>query len=725
MKGCRRGCQIGKQKKRIRIWKLSQVEEKVPDSEAEKENKDMEAQPSGENELSSKSKSSTTKGRHKRRMQHIFMDFASAKEKLTIHKLGHYSIHKFSSFPPLRLSSCQAAKLCQSTPGGSSHRNNLGQLIDKLQYMRIKSSKRLGPTHRQAPVYEDQVIDTTWANSSTSSGIQDESITPIERPTEGLVCNMPVVIEEKQKSTLKRPFETLNDASKECVDTDSLEGPVLSKRSKNAEVLSASTNITITEKLIPPVSNKTFKNVDLWPPLEPDRFAGLLLLESSGASFLSIFENSFRLCGLQNYFYQCVPWGKGHICRLFVSNKMLAVEEGSSPDIAMEATAKIAVKRLINYHYILKIKPNMSLDQLVARPTLPTKKTNVTSVHSSSRSDNKNHSSSRSDNKDHSSSQSDNKDHSSSHSDDKDHYSSRSDNKNHSSSRSDNKDHSSSRSDNKNHSSSRSDNMNHSSSRSDNKDHSSSRSDNKDHSSSPGIGTNVLNNSVSPIFLSWAQSIVKHAGKYSHNLVFSPLFSREELDIIKRVGQKADLRPSFRGNVEGEDLQLVLGRDIWTIARELLRVGGHNDKYQLIPPRNMGTSPSPICHSTTSNQQVPNPTQDSTTSNQTPAELDLKTFEGGYCMFSEMFAGASRLEQDRTRTSFDATSKNRQLARGGWNLEEIYWNLCGGGVKNRLGKTTFSTLYRDVNPSLPVIDNPVYCKCDALDHAATEVAHMG
>nr|CAD7197754.1 unnamed protein product [Timema douglasi] len=142
-----------------------------------------------------------------------------------------------------------------------------------------------------------------------------------------------------------------------------------------------------------------------------------------------------------------------------------------------------------------------------------------------------------------------------------------------------------------------------------------------------GIGTDVVNNSVSPIFLSWARSIVKHAGKYSHNLVFSPLFSREELEVIKRVGQKANLRPSFRGNVEGEDLQLVLGRDIWTIARELLKVGGHNDNYQLIPPRNMGTLPSPICHSTTFNQQVPNSTQDSMTSNQTSAELDLKTFK--------------------------------------------------------------------------------------------------
>nr|CAD7197755.1 unnamed protein product [Timema douglasi] len=167
-------------------------------------------------------------------------------------------------------------------------------------------------------------------------------MTPIERPTGGLLCNMPVVIKGKKKRTLKRPFETLNDAS---------------------------------------------KDVDLWPPLEPDRFAGLLLLESCGASFLCILENSFRLCGLQNYSYQCVAWGKGHICRLFVSNKMLAVEKGSSPDLAIEAAAKIAVKRLINYHYILKIKPNMSLDQLVARPTLPTQETNVSSVHSSSRSD--------------------------------------------------------------------------------------------------------------------------------------------------------------------------------------------------------------------------------------------------------------------------------------------------------------------------------------------------
>nr|CAD7434053.1 unnamed protein product [Timema monikensis] len=50
------------------VWKLKELlEEGVPSSEAGKEDKDMEAQPSGgENERSSKSKRSTTKGRHKR-----------------------------------------------------------------------------------------------------------------------------------------------------------------------------------------------------------------------------------------------------------------------------------------------------------------------------------------------------------------------------------------------------------------------------------------------------------------------------------------------------------------------------------------------------------------------------------------------------------------------------------------------------------------------------------
>nr|CAD7458790.1 unnamed protein product [Timema tahoe] len=55
------------------------------------------------------------------------------------------------------------------------------------------------------------------------------------------------------------------------------------------------------------------------------------------------------------------------------------------------------------------------------------------------------------------------------------------------------------------------------------------------------------------------------------------------------------------------------------------------------------------------------------------------------------------------------------------NIEEVNPHLRGGRVENHLGKTTPSTLDRYSNPDLPVISSLVYCKRDALDHAATEV----
>nr|CAD7443227.1 unnamed protein product [Timema bartmani] len=52
----------------------------------------------------------------------------------------------------------------------------------------------------------------------------------------------------------------------------------------------------------------------------------------------------------------------------------------------------------------------------------------------------------------------------------------------------------------------------------------------------------------------------------------------------------------------------------------------------------------------------------------------------------------------------------------------MYLHLCGGRVENHLGKKT-NTPNREFNPNLPVIGSPVYCECDALDHAATEATY--
>nr|CAD7448578.1 unnamed protein product [Timema bartmani] len=64
---------------------------------------------------------------------------------------------------------------------------------------------------------------------------------------------------------------------------------------------------------------------------------------------------------------------------------------------------------------------------------------------------------------------------------------------------------------------------------------------------------------------------------------------------------------------------------------------------------------------------------------------------------------------------------NQLTGLGMLNIEEVNPHLRGGRVENHLGKTTPSTLDRYSNLDLPVIRSLVYCKRDALDHAATEV----
>nr|CAD7575684.1 unnamed protein product [Timema californicum] len=52
--------------------------------------------------------------------------------------------------------------------------------------------------------------------------------------------------------------------------------------------------------------------------------------------------------------------------------------------------------------------------------------------------------------------------------------------------------------------------------------------------------------------------------------------------------------------------------------------------------------------------------------------------------------------------------------------KQMYPYLRGGRVETNFGKTTFSTLNRDSNLDIPIIDSIVYCGISALDHVATE-----
>nr|CAD7404835.1 unnamed protein product [Timema poppensis] len=56
--------------------------------------------------------------------------------------------------------------------------------------------------------------------------------------------------------------------------------------------------------------------------------------------------------------------------------------------------------------------------------------------------------------------------------------------------------------------------------------------------------------------------------------------------------------------------------------------------------------------------------------------------------------------------------------------KELYLHLSGAKVENNLGKTTLRTPDRDSNIDLPVIGSLVYCKSDALVHAATDAASL-
>nr|CAD7256925.1 unnamed protein product [Timema shepardi] len=57
-------------------------------------------------------------------------------------------------------------------------------------------------------------------------------------------------------------------------------------------------------------------------------------------------------------------------------------------------------------------------------------------------------------------------------------------------------------------------------------------------------------------------------------------------------------------------------------------------------------------------------------------------------------------------------------------LEEIYPHVRGRGVENHFGKTTLSTLDRELSFDLTVIGSLVYCESSALDHASIEVGFI-
>nr|CAD7194097.1 unnamed protein product [Timema douglasi] len=85
----------------------------------------------------------------------------------------------------------------------------------------------------------------------------------------------------------------------------------------------------------------------------------------------------------------------------------------------------------------------------------------------------------------------------------------------------------------------------------------------------------------------------------------------------------------------------------------------------------------------------------------------------------------SRIEVNRARLFIRSgkipRSNYRSLGLGRLYLEEIYPHVSGRGVENHYGKTTLSTLDRELSFDLTVIGSLVYCESSALDHASIEV----